>query len=90
MANADPIVIAAAARSLDRLATTFFELMLPHHQIEKRRQNPMLIEAHAGASSCMTIATNAPEANVRTPMEVMAQAAPNKSAMMPAASAPIA
>jgi hypothetical protein len=49
------------------------------------RENPMLVEVHGRTGPRMTIATNAPEMNVRTPMVAMAQAAPNRSVMMPAA-----
>ena len=41
----------ATTRSGNNLSTIFPELMLAHHQIKKRRQNPMLIEAHGRTCS---------------------------------------
>lgn len=40
--------------------------------------------------SFMVIATTTPERKVKSPIAAMAQAAPNRSAMMPAESAPMA
>jgi hypothetical protein len=41
----------AATRSGNNLPAILPELMLAHHQIEKRRQNPMVIEAHGRTRS---------------------------------------
>ena len=54
----------------------------------------MIIVADSSYPACwrslMTTATTVPEAKVRAPMAAIAQAAPNRSAMIPAESAPIA